>query len=127
MKRNKIIISLALLSLLSLTSCGNGTSITTPSDKTDKKPIDYNSGRGLEGNQDADDIIDDSDSVLNGFLNGVSGVSRYSYEVTSTVQNNEGHFTDYFDSKCWYNLDHEDDSASFGLALDENHKLFKYY
>ena len=79
MKRNKIIISLALLSLLSLTSCGNGTSITTPSDKTDKKPIDYNSGRGLEGNQDADDIIDDSDSVLNGFLNGVSGVSRYSY------------------------------------------------
>lgn len=127
MKRNKIIISLALLSLLSLTSCGNGTSITTPSDKTDKKPIDYNSGRGLEGNQDADDVIDDSDSILNGFLNGVSGVSRYSYEVTSTVQNNEGHFTDYFDSKCWYNLDHEDDSASFGLALDENHKLFKYY
>lgn len=57
MKRNKIIISLALLSLLSLTSCGNSTSITTPSDKTDKKPIDYNSGRGLEGNQDADDVI----------------------------------------------------------------------
>ena len=76
MKRNKIIISLALLSLLSLTSCGNGTSSITPSDKTDKKPIDYNSGRGLEGNQDDDDVIDDSDSILNGFLNGVSGVSR---------------------------------------------------
>ncbi len=133
MKKVKKILSLLFVSSILLTSCDNNNSSSITSSTLDD--ILHN-GEGLEGNQDQDLVFNQSIEGLQQLLYKVSQVSKYSYEVTSTVSGSEGHFTDYFDTNCWYNLDHDDPSASFGFAIEKatvegssttQDKLFKYF
>lgn len=116
-------------------------SLLLPACSTDSKSTSLNilnNGNGLEANESEDQVVNQSIAGLKELLKKVSKINRYSYEITSTVSGSEGHFIDYFEDNCWYNLD-DDSSQSFGFALEEVeestetgkkqtvNKLFKYY
>ena len=134
MRKIKQILALTFVSTILLTSCNNSSNTSSTSNINDI----LNNVNGLEGNQDEDDVTNQSIEGLQQLLFKVSKKTRYSYEVTSTVSGSEGHFIDYFEDNCWYNLDDNNDS-SFGFAIEkvdetqENgsiktvDKLFKYY
>lgn len=132
MKKIKKILSLVFVSSILLTSCNNNSSSSQTSNVDDI----LNNGEGLEGNEDQDLVFNQSIEGLQELLYKVSKITKYSYEVTSTVSGSEGHFTDYFDTNCWYNLDHNDSSSSFGFAIEKEmvegsdtskDKLFKFF
>lgn len=110
MKKNALLGLLALL----LASCGSeGNSSSSALE-------------GLEGNQEDDVVTAQTIDGLKELLIDASKVTRFSYDVTSSVIGYEGHFVDYYEEDCWYNLDDEEE-ASFGLALDYTGRLFKFY
>lgn len=134
--KKSLILSLSLIASLSLASCNgnNSSSLPPSSDSTSSETSSTgnssdqtsSSREGLEGNQSADQVTAQTIDGLKELLIGASKLTKYSYDITSTVSGNEGHFVDYFDEDCWYNLD-DNEENSFGLALDNTGRLFKYY
>jgi len=112
MKNNKLIAF--LLTIAALTSCS--TTLLSPDEN-----------KGLEGNASLDSVEIGSIENLYKILLKASSQNKYSYEVTSTVEGNESHFTNYITPYAWYE-ENDNSSLSFGYAMTkENHELFKYY
>ena len=135
MRKIKQLLAVVFVSTILLSSCNQQNN----SSSTNKNINDIlNNGNGLEGNQGLDEVENQSVEGLQQLLFKVGKITRYSYDVTSTVSGSEGHFVDYFENNCWYNKD-DDNSSSFGLAIEKEqqvqedgstktvNKLFKYY
>lgn len=112
MKKNKIIAF--FLTLVTLTSCS--TTLISPYED-----------KGLEGNAEQDTVEKGSIKNLYEVLREAAKQTRYSYEVTSTVKDNQSHFINYVTPYAWYE-ENDNESLSFGYAMTkDNHEIFKYY
>ena len=129
MKQNYL--SYLLISLLILSGCNNNTSTSQNENNNNsstsviiKSP---NEDGGLEGNQEDDQVEKQGAEVLKTFLEKVSKVTTYTYDITSKVIGNEGHFVNYFTTNAWYE-ENDDKSKSFGYAKEVGtNYVFKYY
>ncbi len=130
MKKTKLFYTLACLLALSLSSCG-GTSSSVESsssvDSSDSPSTGY-TGLGMGGNADEDQVESVDTSEFVSFMEEVSTITRYSYEINSYVSGSEGHFIDYVTPSAWYEDDIDDPQSSFGYAAEKDTDyLFKYY
>lgn len=116
MKKNKIIL---ILSSLFLVSCSNSTVNTII-----KSPAEEG---GLEGNA-SQDVVNKSDTnSLKSMLVNASKVKKYSYEIKSNVIGYESHSIMYVTPNAWFE-ENDDSSKSFGMAQTYGlNEIFRYY
>ncbi len=107
MKKTKFIYSLVSLCSIFLTACGNSGE-TSSSGSGEISSSGY-TGLGMGGNAEEDQVETVDTSEFVSFMEEISAIERYSYEITSNVSGSEGHVIDYFTPLAWYEDNLEDE------------------